>query len=138
MIYKHKAAKVQAFTLTEILLAVAIVGVIAALVIPPTVAKFNTEVLTRGFERQSAAIKSAVDSLTVKENVKNFSQTTMYSNGTKPVDETSGKFMKRYLRVSKYYGDAATNKDLIKNGYAYESSGSSFKSPISILAPLSN
>ena len=114
MIYKHKACKFQAFTLTEILLAVAVVGVIAALVIPPTVTKFNTEVLSRGFDRQNAAIKSAVDSLVVKENVKNFSQTTMYSNGTESVDNTSGKFMKRYLRVSKYYGDANANKDLIK------------------------
>ena len=114
MKYKNKAVKYNAFTLTEVLLAVAVVGILAALVIPPTVTKFNTKVLEIGFQRQSQTIKSAVDSLPIKENVKNFSETSMYSNGTLTADATSGKFMKRYLRVSKYYGDAAANKALIK------------------------
>jgi hypothetical protein len=38
----------------------------------------------------------------------------MYSDGNDSVEDTSGKFMKRYLRLSKYYGDVESHKDQIK------------------------
>ena len=43
--------KQPAFTLTEVLLAVAIVGIIAALILPATVSKFNEKTLDLGDER---------------------------------------------------------------------------------------
>ena len=111
MLFNNKA---KGFTLTEVLLALAIVGIIAALVLPSTIAHFNEEVLDAGFTREQQAIKTAVEVLPIKENKSNFGETSMYSDGTKTPDESSGKFMKRYLRLSKYYGDAVANKDLIK------------------------
>lgn len=106
--------KDKAFTLTEILLAVAIVGIIAALVIPAMVSKFDTTILEHGFTRQMESIQTAIDLLPITENKADFGDTSMFSSGTKTMDESAGKFIKRYLRVSKYYGDAAANKDLIK------------------------
>ena len=108
------AIKNKAFTLTEILLAVAIVGIIAALVMPATISKFRSEVLDFGFKRQEEAIKTAVDLLVIKENKTDFGETSMYSDGSKSMEDSAGKFIKRYLRVSKYYGDATVNKALIK------------------------
>lgn len=127
--------KAEGFTLTEILLAVAIVGIIAALVIPALITKFDTTVLDHGFIRQQQAIQTAIDALPIKENKADFGDTSMFSDGTKTTDETAGKFMKRYLRVSKYYGDATNNKDnIISEGFAptyYEYSGGE-KKPFTI------
>ncbi|MBQ8669232.1 type II secretion system protein [bacterium] len=117
--HKAKFEKKRAFTLTELLLAVAVVGIIAALVLPATISKFNTTVLKNGIERQELAIKTAIDSLIVTENKSHFGQTSMYSSDTSSYENSSGKFIKRYLRVSKYYGDAAANRDLIvSEGFA--------------------
>ena len=102
MLFNNKA---KGFTLTEVLLALAIVGIIAALVLPATITKLDENLLQRSYERQAQAIQSVVDVLPIKENVGNFGETSMFSTGNKTIDESSGKFLKRYMRVSKYYGD---------------------------------
>lgn len=112
MLFHNKKAK--GFTLTEVLLAVAVVGIIAALVLPSTISKFDSSILENGFKRQEQAIQTAIDVLPIKENATNFGETSMYSDGSKTAEESSGKFIKRYLRVSKYFGDAVINKDAIK------------------------
>ncbi len=106
----------NAFTLTEVLLAIAIVGVIAVLVLPATVSKFHNEVLVQQLDRQEKAIKSALDTLVVTENKANFGETMMYAGSVDAdMDETAGKFIKKYLKVAKYYGTAASNADTIKS-----------------------
>ncbi len=87
----------EGFTLTEILLAVAIVGIIAVLVLPATISKFHNELLAQHSKRESQAIKSAVDQLVVTENKANFGETMMYAGADADMDETAGKFLKKYL-----------------------------------------
>lgn len=98
------------FTLTEVLLAVVIVGIIAALVLPSTVSKFNEKTLDLGYEREVKTISSAVDSLVVSENKKDFFSTMMYTDvEPESYDDTSGKFLKKYLKISKYCGSDASD-----------------------------
>lgn len=120
------------FTLTEVLIATGIVGIIAALVLPALVTHFRDEVLTHQLRRQMTAIKTAIDNLVITENKANFGETMMYSLSDSPdYDATSGAFIKKYLRVSKYYGDFATNKStILKECFAdkyYEFSGNDKK-----------
>lgn len=120
------------FTLTEVLIATGIVGIIAALVLPALVTHFRDEVLTHQLRRQMTAIKTAIDNLVVTENKANFGETMMYTTSTSPdYDTTSGTFIKKYLRVSKYYGDFTKNKDtILKECFAdkyYEFSGNDKK-----------
>lgn len=116
MDYNKSSGLRNAFTLTEVLLAIGIVGVIAALVLPTTVSKFHSELLAKQYERQERAIKSALDTLVVTENKANFGETMMYSGSAETdVDETAGKFIKKYLKVANYYGSAANNADKIKS-----------------------
>lgn len=120
------------FTLTEVLIATGIVGIIAALVLPALVTHFRDEVLTHQLRRQMTAIKTAIDNLVVTENKANFGETMMYTTSTSPdYDTTSGEFIKKYLRVSKYYGDFTKNKDtILKECFAdkyYEFSGNDKK-----------
>ena len=102
-----KSLKCSAFTLTEVLLAVTIVGIIAALVLPATVSKFNDNILNTAHTRIKESVQNALDSLVVTENKTSFFTTSMYSL-TEPenYENSSGKFLKRNFRVSKYCGSS--------------------------------
>ncbi len=87
-------------------MAVAIVGVIAALILPATISKFNERILDLGYVRETKAIETAVDNLLVGEN-KDFFSTMMYLNDEpESYESSSGAFLKKYLKVSKYCGDS--------------------------------
>ncbi|MBQ8458874.1 type II secretion system protein, partial [bacterium] len=57
-----------AFTLTEVLLACVIVGVISALVLPIFVSKYRQKSFDLGFERMTKTLNNALDNLIVTEN----------------------------------------------------------------------
>lgn len=94
------------FTLTEILIATGIVGIIAALVIPALVKNYQTQTLDHGFKRQYQSIRNAIDSLVINENKADFFSTSMYVN-TAPdsYENSAGTFIKKYMKVNKYCGD---------------------------------
>lgn len=106
----------RAFTLTEVLLAVTIVGIIAALVLPSVVTHFQDNSFNQAFERETKAIESSINGLAVNENKASFFETMMYTD-TEPesYEENSEKFMKKYLRVSKICGD--NNSDCFGSKY---------------------
>lgn len=100
----------QAYTLVEILLAVAIVGILAAIVLPMIITKYQNNVFQRAYDREVNSITQAVDSLHINENKINFFDTMMYSNSElESLDNYSGLFLKKYFRVSKYCGDNPNN-----------------------------
>lgn len=100
----------RGFTLVEVLLAVVIVGIIAAIVLPSVYTQYQTKTLEYKKDRLMNSIQSAVDQLKVTENVKSFRDTMMYSNTmTYTVDDKPGKFLKKYFRVAKYCGAPNTN-----------------------------
>ena len=101
----------SAFTLAEVLLATAIVGIIAGLVLPTTISKVQNRGFDQAYERNVQAVADAINSLIVVEN-KDFFKTEMYKDSTPSnYDSTSGTFMKNYMKISKYCGsgDAAKN-----------------------------
>lgn len=108
-----------AFTLTEVLLAVAVVGIIAALVLPALVTKFEDDLLTQATIRTTQSIQGVLDQLDITEN-KAFHNTMMYVE-SEPASyaDNSGLFLKKYMRISKYCGDS--NGDCFaKKYYQYE------------------
>lgn len=107
----------KAFTLTEVLIAVAIVGVIAALVLPIVITNYQERVMSYMARRQLQSIKSALESLAVTENKTRFGETTM-GQGIDDDDHT-GKFIKKYLRVSRYIGSPSTSSG-ISDAFASE------------------
>ena len=83
----------KAFTLTEVLLAVAIVGIIAALVLPMIITKYQEKVMAYMAERQMQSISSAIETLAVTENKSRFAETTIGSRIDD--DDHTGKFIKK-------------------------------------------
>ncbi len=115
MLYKKLKRSFKGFTLTEVLLAVVIVGVIAALVLPALISHYSDEVFTYMLKREIKTIESALDALVVNENKANFGETMMYvTYDPTSYENNAGTFLKKYLRVSKYCGDTINNLDTIK------------------------
>ena len=101
--------KKGAFTLTEIILAVVIVGVIAALVLPAVVTKYQNHIFDLAFKREVNTIGDLIDQLAVDEHQTSFHNTIMFlDEEPESYDDSSGAFLKKYMRVSKYCGDTKT------------------------------
>ena len=100
--------KKVAFTLTEVLLAVLIVGIIAALVLPAVVTKYQDKAFESAFNREVHSLQDSIDSLAAVENQQSFYETTLA--------KTPETYMKKYLRVSKYCG--SSGKDCFGKFYS--------------------
>lgn len=105
---KIRGSKATAFTLTEVLLAVLIVGIIAALVLPAVVTKYQDKTFESAFNREVHSLQDSIDSLAAVENQQSFYETTLAK-----APET---YMKKYLRVSKYCG--TSGKDCFGKFYS--------------------
>lgn len=105
---KISGSKTPAFTLTEVLLAVLIVGIIAALVLPAVVTKYQDKTFESAFNREVHSLQDSIDSLAAVENQQSFYETTLA--------KTPETYMKKYLRVSKYCG--ASGKDCFGKFYS--------------------
>ena len=95
------------FTLTEVLLAVAIVGIIAALVLPMVVKNYQEKTLDAALKREKQTLESSIASLLINENTDDYKKTMLYTNESAPSSyaTTSGAYITKYLKVSKYCGD---------------------------------
>ena len=105
---KIRGSKAPAFTLTEVLLAVLIVGIIAALVLPAVVTKYQDKTFESAFNREVHSLQDSIDSLAAVENQQSFYETTLAT--------TPETYMKKYLRVSKYCG--TSGKDCFGKFYS--------------------
>jgi len=116
--------KHAAFTLTEVLVALVIVGIIAALVLPNIITHYQNRSFDQAFQRQTQTIQSAIEGLTVSENKAKFFDTIMYKE-TEPenYDDSAKEFIKNYLRPTKI---CETNKDCFAPVY-YEFTGNDKK-----------
>ena len=110
----------SAFTLTEVLLAVVIVGVIAALVLPTVVTHFQEKRFDQAYKRETKTIEAAINGLAVNENKSSFFHTMMYS-ATEPesYENNAEIFLKKYLRVSKICTENS-NDCFAKTYYEYK------------------
>ena len=91
-----------AFTLTEVLIAVAIVGIIAGLVLPKVIENYQTKTMDSAYKREVQTIEDSINGLAVSENKADFFSTIMYKDTTpESYDDSSGAYMEKYLRTSK-------------------------------------
>ena len=113
--------KYKGFTLTEVLLAVVIVGIIAALVLPTLITHYQDKGFSQKYTRETQTIKNTIDGLATTENKGSFFETMMYVDAEpQSYADSSEKFLKKYMRVSKLCGD--NNGDCFAKTY-YEYKG---------------
>lgn len=115
-----RGGKLAAFTLTEILLALAIVGVISMIVLPQVVTKYQNNIFNHAYDRETQSISDLISQLYVDEHAGDFHNTYMYlKEEPESYDDSSGKFLKKYFRTSLYCGGDKT-KCFGKKYYNYE------------------
>ena len=109
----HNYSK-KAFTLVEILLAVAIIGALAVLVVPAAVTKYQQKTFDTAYEKYMTQLTELLDRLPMIEGVSSFGQTSMYldveNNDHEHFTEenlmnSAGKFLKdnfKYIGTPEY------------------------------------
>lgn len=101
----------KGFTLVELLLALVVVAVIAALVVPALTTKYQKTVMQRTYEKYMTNLTEIVGRLPMIENVASFDQTSLYVpvgiNGlTKDrLKVSSEKFLKENFKLLEYCGN---------------------------------
>ena len=93
--------KKKAFTLSEVLIVLAIIGVVAALTMPMLMNNYQKTQQIVGLKKTYSQITDAIDRLMIDENVEKFSETTLHDQST--ADPKA--FFKKYFRVSKFCDD---------------------------------
>ena len=90
--------KKKAFTLAEVLIVLAIIGVVAALTMPMLMNNYQKTQQLVALKKAYSQISEAIDKMMVDENVEKFSETTLLNGST--ADPKA--FFKKYFRVTKF------------------------------------
>ena len=98
-----------AFTLSEILVAMAIIGVISALTVPTLLNSYQTKALSLQLRKTVSDIENAVDMLITEEGKSKFSATTGYAN--------LDSFVTNKLKTIKTCSKDETNKCFASENY---------------------
>ena len=106
--YFHK----KAFTLVELLLAITIVAVVAALVVPSVVNKYQNKVMQNSYNRYMTTLMEMVERLPIIEGVSSFDKTSLYADvdslpylTASILEKTSEKFLRNNFKIIKYCGN---------------------------------
>lgn len=123
----------KAFTLNELLIAVAIIGVILVITVPIVYSHFNKKSQIAALQRTYTAIANAIKLMLIDERVKSISQSSLYvADSSDTVENTAGKFLKKYFTITEDCGTepgdcfAASYVNLIKEPVTLPTAGDSY------------
>ncbi len=95
----------KAFTLNELLIAVAVIGIILIITVPIVISHFSKKTQVVELQRTYTLISNAIRLMQVDERVKSISRSSLYYTSDSSLDATAGNFLKTYLKVSQDCGD---------------------------------
>ncbi len=98
----------KGLTISELLVAMAIIGVIAVLVIPGFLKDYHKKLYTTQLKKTYGMIYSAIEQACGDYNVTAFSQTPYYTANAST--EKQGEFLNKYFKVVKPANDSITGK----------------------------
>ena len=98
----------KGLTISELLVAMAIIGVIAVLVIPGFLKDYHKKLYTTQLKKTYGMIYSAIEEACSDYNVTAFSQTTYFTATANT--EKQGEFLNKYFKVVKPADNTITNK----------------------------
>lgn len=104
--------KKSGFTLAEVLIAMGLIGVIAAMTVPTFVMNGRQQANDAKFASSIADLENAFGTMVTTEAVDGFFDTEFYGNPTKKDDTTKDYVIKKYIKIS---GDGTTNAEMYDN-----------------------
>ncbi|MBP3846136.1 prepilin-type N-terminal cleavage/methylation domain-containing protein [bacterium] len=106
MLKNNFAAGRKGFTLTELLIGLAVVAVLAILIVPVVTTRAQNKSFAVSYETEVKQMLHSLEGLPVNENKDDISRTMMYAEtDTGSYQNTSGAYINKYMKVSKYCGD---------------------------------
>ncbi len=91
----------KAFTLNELLIAMAIIGVILIITIPIVASNFSKKSQVAGLQRSYTALTNAIKLMMIDERVKSIPKSSLFFDDTSDtVENTAGAFLKKYFTVT--------------------------------------
>ncbi len=88
------------FSLAELLIALAIVGIIAAVTIPGVVTNYNQKAMLTQLQKNYVELQETLLMLKTENYHKGLEGSILNNKGSKSVEETAGKFLKDYYKVT--------------------------------------
>lgn len=92
------------FSLAELLIALAIVGIIAAVTIPGVVTNYNQKAMLTQLQKNYVELQETLLMLKTENYHKGLEGSILNKKNTKTVEETAGKFLKDYYKVTQDCG----------------------------------
>ena len=93
----------RAFTLTEMLIALVVVAILAVLILPVVTTRAQNKSFALSYESQVKQMLNSLTGLHVMENKTDFRDTMMYvDHDTDDYSSSSGAYINKYMKVSKY------------------------------------
>lgn len=90
----------KAFTLTELLIAMTIIGVVLVIVVPIVVTKMTAKAQKSALQAHFATMNNAVKMLMVNERAGAVKKTSLYrTSDTDSLSDTAGEFLKTYFKI---------------------------------------
>ncbi len=88
------------FSLAELLIALAIVGIIAAVTIPGVVTNYNQKAMLTQLQKNYVELQETLLMLKTENYHKGLEGSILNNKGSKSVEETAGKFLKDYYKIT--------------------------------------
>ncbi|MBQ8168103.1 type II secretion system protein [bacterium] len=123
----------KGFTLAEVLITLAIIGVVAAMTIPTLIANYQKKTYVTQLQKTYSMIANAAKMLMADEMVENLNHTYLFvdedavdSGDEEAYKNSVGVFLNKYFRVTKDcgYGSAKNDLGCLAKEYTVESNGS--------------
>lgn len=96
------------FTLSEVLISLAIIGIAAMLTLPTVRANYQKKTQVAGLQRVYTLMADSVKMLLVDERAKNVYESSLRKNSSDSLEDTAGQFLNKYFRVVKDCGTSPT------------------------------
>lgn len=93
--------KIKAFTLSELLIALTVIGVIAIMVLPNLVTGIYERVWSTQLQSIYKAVENTSKKLLADEQAPKLSRTMLTKGSTETVEDTAGAFLKKYFKITK-------------------------------------
>ncbi len=96
----------RGFTLAEVLIALAIVGILSVLILPVITTRAQNKSFALAYESEVKQILNSLSGLHVLENVPDIKNTMMFVEAeSEDFAASSGVYLKKYMNVAKYCGN---------------------------------
>ncbi len=106
--------KKQAFTLTEVLLTLAIVGVVSALTLPTLINNYQNDIYTTSLRKVFNELSGAAERFMADEHIDNFYESDILS------EDGMNEFADKYLKIATKCGTECYSNNELKSSEKYQ------------------